>query len=225
MKIGDFYYLKYQIADLKDEWILKQTDLSKLKRQFDILIIDDDEFPLLEDLKRHEYNITYKTDISDLKDVASYQIILCDINGVGRFLGSDNDGAYLSNQIKKKYPDKIVISYTADNFSPKNQKYLGIVDKIIPKGTSVEDWAALLEETIKMLADPIITWKKIETQLLNANIPTKKIALIEQKYVKYVKKNKLKSLEKLCDGTSEVENILNASLPIIIKILKTLIAG
>lgn len=225
MGICNLYYIKYQIDDLKANQILKQVSISKLKREFDILVIDDDEFPLLTDLQKHEFNIAYRQDISDIKDVEPYQIILCDINGVGKFLGSDSDGAYLGYQIKNKYPEKIVISYTADNTSVKNQKYIGAVDEIIPKGTSIEDWASLLDNTIKGFADPIKAWKKIQSQLIDANVSTKEIAKIEHRYVRAVKTSNLKSLEKLSSGSSEVANIVSISLQFLITILKSIQLG
>ena len=99
MKIGNWFYLNYQISDLNGEQILKDITLSKLKRNVDILIIDDEDFPLLDELKRHEFNIEYKNDISSLKDVEPYAIILCDVRGVGKFLGSVEEGAYLVSSI------------------------------------------------------------------------------------------------------------------------------
>lgn len=223
MKILNFFYAKYTIEDLTPNQILKQTSLSKLKKQFDVLVIDDDKFPLLNDLKKHEFNITYKEEISDIKDVEAYQIILCDINGVGKFLGSENDGAYLGYQIKNKYPDKIVISYTADTTSIRNQKYLDAVDKKIPKGTSVEDWASLLDEVVLTFGNPIVAWKKTVYKLLEANVATKDIAVLEHKYVKAILNKSLKNLEQLCEGTSASSNIIKNSIPLVINILRTII--
>ena len=49
MKLFNWYHLNYQISDLNGEQILKKITLSKLKREVDILIIDDEDFPLLDD--------------------------------------------------------------------------------------------------------------------------------------------------------------------------------
>ena len=68
---------------------MKGITLSELKRRFKILIIDDDEFPFLEALRKHEYLITHKRDLDDLTDAEAYKIILCDIRGVGKALGTD----------------------------------------------------------------------------------------------------------------------------------------
>lgn len=224
MQIGNFYYIKYKISDLRANQILKQIQPAKLRKKFNILVIDDDEFPLLQDLQNHEFCITYKDEISDLKDVEAYQIILCDINGVGKFLGSESDGAYLAYQIKKRYSDKVVISYTADNTSINSQKYLNCVDKIMSKGTPIEDWASLLDEVIEDFTSPIIAWDRIVKTLIKAMVPLKDIAVLEHKYVKAITKNNLKNLEDLCENSSDnISVVLKNSLVLIIDVLKSIL--
>ena len=179
MKLFNWYHLNYQISDLNGEQILKEISLSKLKREVDILIIDDEDFPLLDDLKKHEFSIEYKKDITSLKDVEPYSIVLCDIHGVGKFLGSDKEGAYLVSQIKEKYPNKIVVSYTADTTAPDVQKYLHFADNVMAKGTSIEDWAELLTESVKKIANPVHVWKILQSDLLKENVSTREISLLE----------------------------------------------
>lgn len=223
MKIGNWYHLNYQISDLNGDQILKEITLSKIKRNVDILIIDDEDFPLLDELKRHEFNIEYKNDITSLKDVEPYAIILCDVHGVGKFLGSAQEGAYLVSSIKEKYPSKTVISYTADTTSPGAQKYLHHADYIFPKGTSIEDWASLLTRVIKDIANPVIIWKKIQEHLLFANVSTRDVAYLESKYVKAIKKGKIESLSKLSsDEVNPIKEILTSSLPLLLKVLKSI---
>ena len=220
-KIGNWYHLKYQISDLNGDQILKDISLSKLKKESEILIIDDEEFTLLDDLKKHEFSIEYKSDITSLKDVEQYPIILCDIHGVGKFLGSSKEGAYLVYLIKEKYPSKVVISYTADTTSPDSQKYLHYADNVIPKGTSIEDWASLLNDAIKNISNPVNVWKKIQLELIKANVSTRDIACLEDGYVKAIKKGEFDSLKKLNQGESGiVASIIEIAIHSLIKILK-----
>ena len=97
------------------------------------MVIDDDEFIYLDPLRKSEYRIEHRRDIQSLKDVAEYDVILCDIRGVGKFLNSQFEGAYLVKQIKEKYPNKIVISYTANSYDPKFQEYLSYADATVAK--------------------------------------------------------------------------------------------
>lgn len=221
MKIGNLFYLNHQISDLNGDRILKEISPSQLKRMVDILVIDDEEFPLLDDLKKHGFNIEYKKDVTTLKDVEPYPVILCDIHGVGKFLNSDNEGAYLVHLIKKDYPSKIVISYTADTTSPNAQKYLHLADNVVKKGTSIEDWATILTDAIENFTNPVNVWKKVQSELFRANVPTKEIAFLECKYVKAIKTQKYESLKNLVEerDNATMAKIFYSAISALIKLL------
>ena len=189
------YYIPRKLSDLNGEPILREITLSQLKRNTEILVIDDDEFVYLESLKKIEYHIEHRTDIQGLKDVAEYDIILCDIRGVGKFLRSPYEGAYLVKQIKEKYPNKIVISYTANDYDPKFQEYLAYADATIPKGTALEDWDAMLTQMLNELVDPVKQWEKARNALLAAGVSTVMVAQYESQYVKAVKNGDYNSLK------------------------------
>lgn len=189
------YYIPRKLSDLNGEPILREITLSQLKRNTEILVIDDDEFVYLESLKKIEYHIEHRTDIQGLKDVAEYDIILCDIRGVGKLLRSPYEGAYLVKQIKEKYPNKIVISYTANDYDPKFQEYLAYADATIPKGTALEDWDAMLTKMLNELVDPVKQWEKARNALLAAGVSTVMVAQYESQYVKAVKNGDYKSLK------------------------------
>ena len=89
MNISLFYR---KITELNGELLMRDISLSELKKRTEILIVDDEEFSYFESLQRHEYNITQKEDLTDLKDAEAYKIVLCDIRGVGNFLRSEFGG-------------------------------------------------------------------------------------------------------------------------------------
>ena len=203
-----FYFITQQISDLNSDIILNETNLSMLKRNTDILVIDDDEFAYSEALKHNEFRMTHRTDIQSLTDVAGYDMILCDIRGVGKIFQSDYEGAYLVKQLKEKYPNKIVVSYTADSYNPKYENYLKYADAIVPKGTTLEDWDALLSQLIRDLANPVKQWKKTRKALFDANVATILVAKYENQFVKAVQKGNFESIKKLYaqkdDSISEI---------------------
>ena len=215
---NSLYYLPNQIADLNGNQIIKNISLSNLKKQTEILVIDDETFPLIDDLRRNEFSITYKVDISTIKDVEAYSIILCDIRGVGKFLKSSSEGAYLVDRIKSKYPTKIVISYSADTTSVDAQKYLSSADNVVPKGTSIEDWVSILENSIKELVNPVSVWRKIAIKLFKAGTPTRDIARIESRYVNAIKKGKYQSLSQLFEDNAELSSILSFMIQVLVKV-------
>ena len=93
------YYIPRKLSDLNGETILKEITLANLKRNTEILVIDDDEFVYLDLLRKSEYRIEHRSDIQSLKDVAEFDVILCDVRGVGKFLNSQFEGAYLLSLI------------------------------------------------------------------------------------------------------------------------------
>ena len=150
----------------------------------------------------------HQPDIRSLTDVAGYDLILCDIRGVGKFFQSDYEGAYLVKQLKEKYPNKIIVSYTADSYNPKYENYLKYADAIVPKGTTLEDWDSLLSQLIRDLANPVKQWKKTRKALFDANVSTILVAKYENQFVKAVQKGNFESIKKLYaqkdDSISEI---------------------
>ena len=185
------------INDLNSNSVLEKLPLQELKKKIEILVVDDDAFSYLDILKNHGYQITYKKDISDLKDVEPYDCILCDIRGVGRFLGSQYDGAYLVQQIRKNYPSKIIIAYTAESLTANYQDYISSADDIVEKGAEIERWTAILDSYFKDAVDPIKQWEKTRAALFAANVPCIEVAHLESKYVKKKKKGTFHSFSEL----------------------------
>lgn len=188
----------HKLSELKGESILNGTNISTLKKEIEILVIDDNEFPFLTVLQQYEFNIKQKNDLTHLSDVAEFDIILCDIRGVGKFLESNFEGANLIKELKTKYPSKIIIAYTANDYDATFQQYLNFADSIVPKGSfSVEDWVSLLTKTLYECVDPSIQWKRTRTALLNAGVSTVEVAKYESQYVKAVKSGSFESINKL----------------------------
>lgn len=220
-----FHFITRQISDLNGESILNEISLSQLKKNTEILVIDDDVFAYLDALRKNEFQIEHRTDIQSLKDVAEYDMVLCDIRGVGKFLGSEYGGAYLVKQLKEKYPNKIIVSYTADDYNPKFEEFLKYADSIVPKGTTLEDWDALLTKLIKELANPVKQWEKTRKALLEANVATITVAKYEAQYVKAVKDGNFESLKKLYANKNDIgaeimKALLNSVVPRLIKKVK-----
>ena len=218
-------YFYKSISELKGDLLLKGNSLSELKKRTEILIIDDEPFSFYETLRKHEYNLTQKKDLTDLKDAEAYKIILCDIRGVGNFLGSEFGGAYLIKQLKEKYPEKTIIAYTANDYNAKFQKYLEYADEMISKGGfALEDWTALLDSLIKESSDPVKIWEKTKSNLIVAGVPTVSIAKFESEYVKAIKKGNFESFQKLYEKDSrpgsDIMFALFKALPDIISIIK-----
>ena len=117
---------QYTIADLNDYTAFQSLGIADIRRKIDILLIDDEEFLREDSLRKNGFQITHKYDLEDIKDVAQYSVIMCDIRGVGHALGSDKEGAFLIQEIKKMYPGKQVTNST---YNPDYNGLLSYADK------------------------------------------------------------------------------------------------
>ena len=153
----------------------------ELRRKIPIVAIDDQIFLPEKNLKNSGFLIETLADIQRITDVEKYQIILCDVNGVGSALSESTQGAYVIEEIKSTYPDKVVIAYTAGSASSKLvSRARTAADRYIKKDASVEEWRDLLDEVVKSLCNPIAVWKKTRIRLLAAGIELQDLMKLEQ---------------------------------------------
>lgn len=209
MKIPEICIIKYRIEDLKLSESVKDEKILDLRKRIDILVIDDEEFTPSIFLSNNNFRLTYKKDIDNVKDVSEYPIILCDIRGVGKLLSNSYEGAFLIKEIKRNYPSKRVIAYTASQYDPTYNQYLEYADAMVHKGLGLEDWVNLLDEQIYKTIDPIFQWNNLRMKLLNEHVTTIEVAKLESLFVDSYKKGKFENFEETANGmTGDVKGIL-----------------
>ena len=163
-------------------------DLTYLKRNTPIVIIDDQEFSKSEALKNNGFSITELRDINAIDLVSAYPIVVCDIRGVGTSLNSTLQGAHLISEIRKAYPDKFLVSYSGAQFDITYNESLRDVDASISKDISTELWVQTLEKGIKKVSDPKERWVRLRNQLLERNVEIYTIFNLEQQFIKAIEK-------------------------------------
>lgn len=197
----------YTIKDLQNNYVLKNTINNNVRSKVKILFIDDQELPILDILKEQKFNISYKSDISDMYDLEGYHIICSDIRGIGTKLFPKFEGAYLIKEIKKRYPGKYVIAFTGSTYDLTYNDYFKLADNTIKKGTSSEDWIDILDVAIEKHLNPIEKWKKIRKSMLEEyDLDTQFVADIESEYVKAIKNKDCKSFEEFVDNLDDTSN-------------------
>ncbi len=170
---------------------IPSTLLKKISRnQIPMIIIDDNKFEYQEILRHHEFNIKHVEDIDAINFVNDYEVILCDINGVGKKFGSRFDGAHLIAEIRKKYPFKYIIAYTGHTHDPSYTKYLKNADMVINKDISMEEWIEELDAAINNTINPILKWTKIRAYLIENEVELELVAKLEDEYVRAILSNK-----------------------------------
>lgn len=184
-KLKEYMRFRYigRLKSLKD---LNVAEI-KLKREergdFNIAVIDDETFPLMDLLKSHRFVIDKFDDINSIKQLEAYDIILCDIQGVGVSFSNKYQGAYLIKEIYKSYPFKIIIAYTGSNYDPRYNEYLKFAEYNIAKDSDSENWVDILDEAIKQLSMVEYRWIRIRKFLLKKGVSLLDLALLEDDFV------------------------------------------
>lgn len=131
-----------------------------IKAQTNILFIDDDkEFKIVKILKRAGWKNTCFFSNADVKDINAEKIrdahiIFVDIKGVGQTMYND-EGLGLVVDLKKKYPQKKIVIYSAISEHSLFHDAIKLADDQIPKNSQPAVFVSLIET----LAEDI--WKNV----------------------------------------------------------------
>jgi len=163
--------------------------LTKPKRsEVPIVIIDDQNVPYVEDLRYNGFNVMYINDLDQIESVKGFEIIICDIKGVGKKFKSKFEGAHLISEIRRVYPYKIIIGYTAYTLDATYNQYLSMADDVFKKDIDLDDWISHLENAIELAINPTYKWKKICEFLQTKSIKTIDLVRLEDEYVKLIQR-------------------------------------
>ncbi|WP_374098901.1 hypothetical protein [Pseudomonas aeruginosa] len=112
-------------------------DAAEIKRATRILFIDDDsDFKIVGILRKMGWEYTnIVTDIISLEQAALIEanVVFVDIQGVGRSMQYLDEGLGLALAIKRRYPDKKVIIYSAQGEGERFHEALQEADYNLPK--------------------------------------------------------------------------------------------
>ena len=160
------------------------TNMSKIERSsVSILCIDDQGLEYEEIIRNHGFNIRVLKDIEDIKAVTEYPVVICDIKGVGKSFGSKFEGGHIIEEIKTKYPEKVVIAYTGQQFDATYNKFFSLADFTLSKDIDSDTWVSTLDETIRKVVSPIEQWKRMRDFLLNREVSLKTVFQLEQQFI------------------------------------------
>ncbi len=195
MKLPDICFVRYQISDLSENNVLAMPNAMELRQYAHMLVIDDNEFIHEKHLKNNGYQLQHKTDIDTIKDVEPYDIVLCDISGVGKKLGYDKEGAFIIKEIAENYPNKRIIAYTANTYNPEYNEFFSMADFVATKDMGIDDWICALDSQVRKSIDPVEQWKKIRDYLIKNGVSTLNIVKIEDRFVDSVKRKNFDKLK------------------------------
>ena len=90
-------------------------------------------------------------DSSDVKDT---DIFFVDIQGVGKALACKDEGLGLALSIKKKYPQKKVIIYSAETKGERFHVALRMADSFLPKNAEPYEFLQTVEQFVPQIIKP-----------------------------------------------------------------------
>ena len=178
----------YILGKTRDLSELKTVDQSRHieRSSVSILCIDDQGLEYEQIIRNHNFNIRVLKDIEDIKAVSDYPVIICDIKGVGKIFGSKYEGGHIIEEIKTRYPEKVVIAYTGQQFDATYNKYFSLADFTLTKDVDSDVWISLLDQTINKVVSPIEQWKRMRSFLLDKEVPLKTVFQLEQEFIEAV---------------------------------------
>jgi CheY-like chemotaxis protein len=178
-----------QIRDIESELNSKIGTLSAIDKRklVPIAVIDDETFSAAQNLENNGYVIEIIGDLKSIDEITKYNIILCDLQGVGRLLNAKNQGAYIIDEIKRNHPEKFVIAYTGGASDDRiTQLAQNSADFFLKKDADIEEWRDKLDEIISLLSNPIFVWKRQRFALIDSDVPTLDILKLEDAFVRAI---------------------------------------
>lgn len=190
---------------------LKERNQDEIKGICKILFIDDKSFPLVDILKNEGWkHVTRIKDVDALEqpEVKEANILIVDIQGVGKKLKFKDEGLGLIIALKDKYPSKKVIVYSAEDQGKIQAFHPGIdkADKRLSKNSDPYEFQVVIENFSNELFSLSECVKRIQSQIMKEfgqSFETEKV--IENLNKMYLKKDYSEM------NISKIFNLSNAS--------------
>lgn len=129
--------------------IHSNDEFEKPKQLIKILFIDDDtKFKVVSILKKAGWNHAKSVkdiDSTDCDDAKDADIFFVDIQGVGIAMGFKDEGLGLALALKKKYPNKKVVIYSAEQTGVRFHAAFNMVDYQLAKDADPYEFQNLVE--------------------------------------------------------------------------------
>lgn len=129
---------------------IDENYLNCLKQKVKVIFIDDDsKFKVVNILKNAGWiNTQCIPDIQNIDDqvLVDSDIVFVDVQGVGRDLNFKDEGLGLASSIKKRYPRKKVVIYSAITRGERFHEALRIADDSLDKNADPYEFLSLVEQ-------------------------------------------------------------------------------
>lgn len=183
-KFLNFFKKKKEMTYQSAINLVYERNIHTLRRRVKILIVDDENFDLVQILEDAKYDIYYKKDIKYTIEVEAFDIVIIDILGVAPALQSSMEGFAMAEEIKKRYPAKQVWCYSGKTVNPAVASRLKNIDGYIPKDTDIDQWRDKLDRMIETYCSDDYQIKVLRTQLEKYGVRETDINRVIEEYKK-----------------------------------------
>jgi CheY-like chemotaxis protein len=150
-----------------------------------IAVVDDQHFAIKPALELLGYRVTELGDINTLDQLTSFEVVLCDIQGVGAKFLSEQQGAFVIKEIRRQFPEKYIVAFSGASLgNPLFKQGASDSDFSIRKDEDLDAWVQLLDDIVDQLLSPRNYWYRIRKILVSANLDTSSILDLEDAYVR-----------------------------------------
>jgi DNA-binding NarL/FixJ family response regulator len=147
--------------------------LDELKGLTRVLFIDDEEdFGIFEILRNEGWRVTDRREMESFEngDLQMAHVVFVDIHGVGKVMGFGGEGLGLAKAIKQRWPEKLVVIYSAqrrgDRFAPE----FDVVDHRIAKDSEPYEFVQTIERLARQAFDPTLVAQRLAAHLIHAGV-------------------------------------------------------
>lgn len=162
------------------------TSLEKLKKRAElrIAVIDDEGFDKNSLEKFGFTNIDIKESYGSLSDYKQYNLILCDVDGIGTNADPKKQGLAIAKELSDiYYPATVVAIYSGKELSKYEYENIPNVE-VIRKNISFAELAERIMQVSEILWRPKEIWAAIEGKLRKDRITNKDLAVFEDAFVR-----------------------------------------
>lgn len=187
------WFTRYDIHSLEAHYRSSNAlaSLEEARKKVSICVIDDELFYQLPILQDHGFNIVQIGDPSSLAHIEKYDVIACDLRGVGEKFSGKLQGAAIIQEIKRARPEKYVIAYSG-SFDRSNMARVAddYADRKISKSADVEKWVSVLDQAVQVITNPVEKWTRVRVALVERKLSATTISRLEEAYCRAILKQK-----------------------------------
>lgn len=211
------YHSALEIRDFSKHNRINKNQ-SEIRGAVKIAVIDDEKFHAYGNLRSYGYDITELPDITSINQIAKFDIILCDLMGVGSSFDKAKGGASIIKEIKLNFPTKFVIAYTGARASTTEAMAAKEhCDHFMKKDAPLSEWTEILDEYVRQALNPYEMWLITRDGLLDIELDLRDILKLESAYVEAIlardsKFNNLKRQMRNIDMSGHAKAILHGSI-------------